>query len=272
MKVILTEKPSVARDIAKCLNINNKRDGYFESNGYQITWAFGHLVELKEPDEYHPEWKRWSLESLPIIPEQFGLKARGDESAQKQLNTIKRLFNAADEIVCATDAGREGELIFRYILSWTQCLQKPFKRLWISSLTDDAIHKGFAQLQDGNAYDGLYRAAKCRSEADWIVGMNATRLYTLKFGQRSTLWTIGRVQTPVLALIVQKDLDIANFIPKDFWELHTLYREVDFQYVGGRFDQKPDAEALLSQIEGHDFGLLPSRASVSWSIRHYCTI
>jgi DNA topoisomerase III len=253
MKVILTEKPSVAREIAKCLNINNKRDGYFEGNSYQITWAFGHLVELKEPDEYHPEWKRWSLESLPIIPEQFGLKARGDESAQRQLNTIKRLFKSADEIICATDAGREGELIFRYILSWSECLQKPFKRLWISSLTDDAIRKGFAQLQDGNVYDGLYRAAKCRSESDWIVGMNATRLYTLKFGQRSTLWTIGRVQTPVLAMIVQKDLDIAGFIPKDFWELHTLFRETDFQYVGGRFDQKPDAEVLLSQIEGQDF-------------------
>ncbi|MGR8999572.1 MAG: DNA topoisomerase 3 [Gammaproteobacteria bacterium] len=253
MKVILTEKPSVARDIAKCLNINGKRDGYFEGNGYQITWAFGHLVELKEPDEYHPEWKRWSLEALPIIPETFGLKARGDESAQKQLNIIKRLFESADEIICATDAGREGELIFRYILSWTECFQKPFKRLWISSLTDDAIRKGFAYLQDGNAYDGLYRAAKCRSESDWIVGMNATRLYTLKFGQGSTLWTIGRVQTPVLAMIVQKDLDIAGFVPKDFWELHTLYRETDFQYTGGRFDQKPDAEALLSLCEGHDF-------------------
>jgi DNA topoisomerase III len=253
MKVILTEKPSVARDIAKCLNINAKRDGYFEGNGYQITWAFGHLVELKEPDEYHPEWKRWSLDALPIIPEQFGLKARGDESAQKQLNIIKRLFEAADEIVCATDAGREGELIFRYILAWTHCLQKPFTRLWISSLTDESIRKGFAQLQEGSVYDGLYRAAKCRSESDWIVGLNATRLYTLKFGQQGLLWTIGRVQTPVLALIVQKDLEIAKFIPKDFWELHSLYRAADFQYIGGRFDQKPDAEALLSQIEGHDF-------------------
>ena len=253
MKVILTEKPSVARDIAKCLHINTKRDGYFEGNGYQITWAFGHLVELKEPDEYHPEWKRWSLDALPIIPEQFGLKARGDESAQKQLNIIKRLFEAADEIVCATDAGREGELIFRYILAWTHCQQKPFTRLWISSLTDESIRKGFAQLQEGSVYDGLYRAAKCRSESDWIVGLNATRLYTLKFGQQGLLWTIGRVQTPVLALIVQKDLEIAKFIPKDFWELHTLYRAADFQYVGGRFDQKPDAEALLSQIEGHDF-------------------
>ncbi len=253
MKVILTEKPSVARDIAKCLGINNKRDGYFEGNGYQITWAFGHLVELKEPDEYNPAWKRWTLESLPIIPEQFGLKARGDASAQKQLDTIKHLFKAADEIICATVAGREGELIFRYILSWTECLQKPFKRLWISSLTDDAIRKGFAALQEGHAYDGLYRAARCRSESDWIVGLNATRLYTLKFGQQGSLWTIGRVQTPVLALIVQKDLDISNFTPKDFWELHTLYRDVDFQYIGGRFDLKPDAESLLTQITGQDF-------------------
>jgi len=253
MKVILTEKPSVARDIAKCLNINNKRDGYFEGNGYQITWAFGHLVELKEPDEYNPAWKRWTLESLPIIPEQFGLKARGDASAQKQLNTIKHLFKTADEIICATDAGREGELIFRYILSWSGCVQKPFKRLWISSLTDDAIRQGFAKLQEGHAYDGLYRAAKCRSESDWIVGLNATRLYTLKFGQQGGLWTIGRVQTPVLALIVQKDLDISSFVPKDFWELHTLYRNADFQYAGGRFDNKADAETLLSQIAERDF-------------------
>ncbi|TAK59785.1 DNA topoisomerase 3, partial [Methylobacter sp.] len=253
MKVILTEKPSVARDIAKCLNISSKHDGYFEGNGYQITWAFGHLVELKEPDEYNQAWKRWSLESLPIIPERFGLKARGDASAQKQLNTIKRLFKAADEIICATDAGREGELIFRYILSWAGCVHKPFKRLWISSLTDDSIRKGFAELQEGHAYDGLYRAAKCRSESDWIVGLNATRLYTLKFGQQGSLWTIGRVQTPVLALIVQKDSEISSFVAKDFWELHTLYRDADFQYVGGRFDSKADAEALLNQISGRDF-------------------
>ncbi|MGZ5013102.1 MAG: DNA topoisomerase 3 [Methylobacter sp.] len=253
MKVILAEKPSVARDIAKCLNINGRHDGYFEGNGYQITWAFGHLVELKEPDEYDKSWKRWSLESLPIIPEQFGLKARGDASAQKQLNTIKRLFKAADEIICATDAGREGELIFRYILTWSGCLKKPFKRLWISSLTDDAIRSGFKKLQEGHAYDGLYRAAKCRSESDWIVGLNATRLYTLKFGGQGSLWTIGRVQTPVLALIVQKDLDISSFVPKDFWELHTLYRDTDFQYVGGRFDREADAETLLSQILERDF-------------------
>jgi DNA topoisomerase-3 len=253
MKVILAEKPSVARDIARCLGINGKRDGYFEGNGYQITWAFGHLVELKEPDEYNPAWKRWTLESLPIIPEQFGLKARGDASAQKQLGTIKKLFKAADQIICATDAGREGELIFRYILTWSGCVHKPFKRLWISSLTDDAIRDGFAKLQDGHVYEGLYRAAKCRSESDWIVGLNATRLYTLKFGQQRSLWTIGRVQTPVLALIVQRDAEIGNFKPKDFWELHTLYRDADFQYTGGRFDSKAEAEVLLKQITGPDF-------------------
>lgn len=253
MKVILTEKPSVARSIAQCLNINRKHDGYFEGNGYQITWAFGHLVELKEPDDYRPDWKRWTLESLPIIPEQFELKAKEDEGAKKQLGIIKRLFQNANEIICATDAGREGELIFRYILSWTDCEQKPIQRLWVSSLTDEAIRKGFEHLQNGNLYQGLYQAAKCRSESDWIVGLNATRLYTLKFAQHGGLWTLGRVQTPVLAMIVQKDLEISQFVPKDFWELHTLYREADFQYTGGRFDDKAQADALLAQITGFDF-------------------
>ncbi len=252
MKVILTEKPAVARSIASCLNINRKYDGYFEGNGYQIVWAFGHLVELKEPDEYRSEWKRWTLESLPIIPEKFELKARDDAGVQKQLNIIKRLFTTATEIICATDAGREGELIFRYILSWSECGQKPIKRLWISSLTDEAIRKGFSHLQDGQVYQGLYRAAKCRSEADWIVGLNATRLYTLKFGQQGRLWTLGRVQTPVLALIVQKDLEISDFVAKDFWELHSLYRAVDFQYTGGRFDNKIAAEMLAAKITGVD--------------------
>jgi DNA topoisomerase-3 len=252
MKVILTEKPAVARSIATCLHINRKYDGYFEGNGYQIVWAFGHLVELKEPDEYKPEWKRWTLDSLPIIPESFELKAKDDAGAQKQLNIIKHLFSKATEIICATDAGREGELIFRYILAWSGCEHKPLRRLWISSLTDEAIQKGFSQLQDGQAYQGLYRAAKCRSEADWIVGLNATRLYTLKFGQQGRLWTLGRVQTPVLAMIVQKDTEISDFIPKDFWELHSLYREVDFQYTGGRFDTKAAAETLAAQLTGFD--------------------
>jgi len=253
MKVVLTEKPSVARDIARCLGVNNRRDGYLEGNGYQIVWAFGHLVELQEPDQYNPAWKRWSLESLPIIPERFALRARGDAAAQKQLNTAKRLLQGASDIVCATDAGREGELIFRYILSWCGLEHKPFRRLWISSLTDEAIRQGFAELRDGQAFEGLYRAAKCRSEADWIVGLNATRYYTLKFGQGSLLWTVGRVQTPVLALIVQRDKDIADFKPKDFWELHTLYRAADFQHAGGRFEKKAETEALRARIDGQDF-------------------
>lgn len=253
VKVVLTEKPSVARDIARCLGVNNRRDGYLEGGGYRIVWAFGHLVELQEPDQYDPAWKRWSLQSLPIIPERFKLKARGDASAQKQLQTVKRLLQDAQEIICATDAGREGELIFRYILSWCGLERKTFKRLWISSLTDEAIRQGFAALRDGRAFDGLYRAAKCRSEADWIVGLNATRYYTLKFGQNSQLWTLGRVQTPVLSMIVQRDKDIAAFQPKDFWELHTLYREADFQYAGGRFEQKSAAEDLLARVDGQAF-------------------
>ena len=253
MKVILTEKPSVARDIAKCLRITQKHDGYFQGNGYQITWAFGHLIELKQPEDYDKNWKRWTLAALPMLPAEFGLKAKADASAQKQLNTIKQLLRAAAEIICATDAGREGELIFRYILAWSGCGQKPFKRLWISSLTDEAIRQGFARLQEGQVFDGLYRAAKCRSESDWIVGLNATRLYTLKFGQQGGLWTLGRVQTPLLALLVQKDLEISAFIAKDYWELHSLYREADFQYVGGRFEHKPTAEQLLKQVIGQDF-------------------
>jgi DNA topoisomerase-3 len=253
MKVVLTEKPSVARDIARCLGVNNRRDGYLEGNGYRIVWAFGHLVELQEPDQYNKAWKRWSLESLPILPERFALRARGDAAAQRQLQTVKSLFLNADEIVCATDAGREGELIFRYILSWCGCENKPCKRLWISSLTDEAIRQGFAQLRDSRAFEGLYQAARCRSEADWIVGLNATRYYTLKFGQGSQLWTLGRVQTPVLALVVQRDRDIADFKPKDFWELHTVYREVDFQHSGGRFEKKEEAEALKARIDGSIF-------------------
>ncbi len=255
MKVILAEKPSVARDIAKCLGVNNKKDGYIEGNGYQITWAFGHLVELKEPDEYFPEWKRWSLDNLPIIPEKFGLKARDEDSAKKQLNTIKDLFKGADELICATDAGREGELIFRYIVTWAQVMKKPFKRLWINSMTDEAIQKGFSNLEDGKVYDNLYKAAKCRSESDWIVGLNSTRLYTLTYGQNRILWTIGRVQTPVLAMIVNRDLEILHFIPKDFWELATKYRKTVFKHVGGRFDTIEKAQELLSKIKGQPFAI-----------------
>jgi DNA topoisomerase-3 len=249
MRVILTEKPSVARDIARCLKINQRHDGYFSGKNVQITWAFGHLLELNEPNDYQPEWKRWTISDLPIIPEVFKLKTKEDAGAKKQLQIIKRLFNSASEIICATDAGREGELIFRYILTWTHCQQTPVKRLWISSMTDEAILQGFKNLRDGAHYESLYQAARCRSEADWIVGLNATRIYTLKYGGKGRLWTIGRVQTPVLAMIVQKDKEIALFVAHDFWELHTRYKEVDFTFTGGRFEQQHAAETLCAACE-----------------------
>ena len=251
MIVILAEKPSVARDIAKCLNVTHKHDGYIEGNGFFVTWAFGHLVELKEPEEYDISLKKWTLESLPIVPDEFQLRPKEDESSQKQLNIIKKLFKDSDEIICATDAGREGELIFRYIQSWAKTTNKPFKRLWISSLTTDAITEGFKNLKDGKMFDPLYRAAKCRSEADWIVGMNATRFFTVKHGGYNNLWSLGRVQTPVLAMIVNRDMEILNFQPEDFWELHTIYKDTDFKHTSGKFSDKEKVEAKLEAVNGH---------------------
>lgn len=253
MKVIVAEKPAVARAIAECLGITDKHIGYIEGNGYQVTWAFGHLVGLKNPDEYKPEWKSWKMETLPIIPSTFQLKANDDDGAKKQLAVIKFLFSTATEIICATDAGREGELIFRYIVSLTGYEHLPAKRLWISSLTDEAIRTGFNQLKDGKSFNNLYHAAKCRSEADWLVGLNATRAYTIKFGQqgKGTL-SIGRVQTPVLSMIAQRDNDIVAFIPKDFWELIALYKNVQFQYLGGRFSSKSEADNLLAKLSNHN--------------------
>lgn len=252
MKVVLAEKPSVARDIAKELHAASRKDGYLEGNGYIVTWAFGHLIGLKEPDEYDPSYKQWNLDVLPIIPEKFGLKPTGDEGARKQLNTIKKLFKQADEIICATDAGREGELIFRYIQIWSQSTRVPFKRLWISSLTSQAIRKGFANLADGHAYDPLFDAARCRSEADWIVGMNGSRYFTLRFGGNNTLWSIGRVQTPVLAMIVNRDHEIENFTPEAYWEVHTRYRETLFKHQNGKFISQDKGDAVLRKITGHD--------------------
>ena len=252
MKVVLAEKPSVARDIAKELHATSRKDGYLEGNGYIVTWAFGHLIGLKEPDEYDPSYKRWSLDVLPIIPQKFGLKPTGDEGARKQLNTIKKLFKQADEIICATDAGREGELIFRYIQIWSQSTRVPFKRLWISSLTSQAIRNGFANLVDGHVYDHLFHAARCRSEADWIVGMNGSRYFTLQFGGNNTLWSIGRVQTPVLAMIVNRDHQIENFTPEYYWEVHTRYRETLFKHQNGKFTAQDKADAVLHKITGHD--------------------
>ncbi|MDF7806671.1 DNA topoisomerase 3 [Pontiellaceae bacterium B12219] len=258
MKVVITEKPSVARDIASVLKITEKKNGYIEGRGCAITWAFGHLVTLLEPGEYDPELRKWRLDSLPFIPQEFKLKIIENPGVSEQFETIKRLCQEADEIVCATDAGREGELIFRYILALSECEDKPIKRLWLSSMTTDAIQEAFKDLKDGHDYDPLYAAAKCRSESDWIVGLNATRFFTVRHGRLASgddrvLWSIGRVQTPVLAMIVQRDDEIMKFRPKPFWELTTKYRDVVFKYTGDRFEKLERAQELLDKITGNPF-------------------
>jgi len=252
MIVILTEKPSVARDIARHVGAGQKHEGYFEGNGYQVTWAFGHLIALKEPEDYDPILKKWSLHTLPLLPEKFELKLLDDKGVKKQFGIIKKLLVYANEIICATDAGREGELIFRYILSMSQ-VKKPWKRLWLSSLTDDAMKKAFQNIKNGSEYDRLYAAAKCRNESDWIVGLNATRNYTVRYGKGHMLWSIGRVQTPVLAIVVNRDDEIRHFISQPFWELFTKYRNVNFKFKGDRFNTKDLAEGALNQVKGFPF-------------------
>ncbi len=253
MKVIIAEKPSVGRDIADVLDIKSKKKGYIEGRGCAVTWAFGHLVTLQEPGDYDPALKRWSLDTLPFVPDEFKLKLITNRGVEEQFQIIKTLFEQAEEIVCATDAGREGELIFRYILALCNCEEKPIRRLWLNSLTPDAILAAFKDLQDGHNYDPLYAAARCRSESDWIVGLNSTRYYTVRHGRIGgggdrVLWTIGRVQTPVLAMIVERDDTILQFRPQPFWELTIRYREVVFKYTGKRFEKIDKAQALLEKI------------------------
>ena len=228
MKVCVTEKPSVARDIARLLGANNRHEGYFEGNGYQVTWTFGHLCCLKEPNDYTDRWKWWSLGALPMIPTRFGIKLIEDEGIKKQFKVIETLIASADEVINCGDAGQEGELIQRWVYQKARC-NKPVKRLWISSLTDESIREGFQQLQDASNFDNLYYAGLSRAIGDWILGMNATRLYTLKYarnevGSRHVL-SIGRVQTPTLALIVARQREIENFVPEDYWEIKTKYRD-----------------------------------------------
>jgi DNA topoisomerase-3 len=249
-RVVLAEKPSVARDLAKHLGANRRGNGWLEGNGWTVTWAIGHLVELQEPEDYDPEWKAWRLSTLPLFPEKFGLRPRGDKGAQAQLATVKRLFEEADELVCATDAGREGELIFRYILTWSGCEGKPTRRLWVSSLTTEALAKGFAALAPGSDYDRLYQAARCRSEADWLVGINATRFFTIEYGRRQLLLSLGRVQTPILAMIVGRDLDVETFKAEDFWEVHTVCRGATFKHTKGKLTDKAEAEAIVAKVTG----------------------
>ena len=248
MKVVLAEKPSVARELASFLGATQRHDGYLEGRGYQVTWALGHLVTLMEPQDYNPALKNWSLETLPFVRERFGLKPLAEKGASKQLAVVRRLFRAADELIAATDAGREGELIFRYIAELTGCAGKPAQRLWLSSLTHEAIRGAFSRLRPLSAYDALYAAARCRNEADWVVGLNATRFYTVRYRAGGQLWSVGRVQTPVLAMIVRRDDEIRGFKPEPFWELLTRYRDVLFKFAGDRFIREEDAQSVLLSL------------------------
>ena len=240
MIVCIAEKPSVAKDIAHVLGATKSCDGYIEGNGYQVTWTFGHLCELKEPHEYTPMWKAWSLSALPMIPPRFGIKLKNDSGIEKQFQTIERLMQAADMIINCGDAGQEGELIQRWVMqkAGAHC---PVKRLWISSLTEEAIREGFNTLKDQSEYQSLYEAGLSRAIGDWTLGMNATRLYTLKYAQGRQVLSIGRVQTPTLALIVKRQQEIENFKPEPYWVLTTLYRDTTFTAVMEQ-DEEENAE------------------------------
>lgn len=252
MKVCITEKPSVARDIAGILGANVRKDGYFEGNGYAVTWTYGHLCTLKEPSDYHENWKKWSLGVLPMIPEKFGIKLINSESIKQQFKVIKSLCSTASEIINCGDAGQEGELIQRWVMQKAN-VKCPVKRLWISSLTDESIREGFKNLKNQPEFDCLYFAGLSRAIGDWILGLNATRLYTLKYSREKNILSIGRVQTPTLALVVQRQLEIDNFVSTDFWELKTTYRDVSFSATSGRFENESDAQLILDTISGKPF-------------------
>ena len=259
MIVCIAEKPSVARDIARILGATTQRDGYMEGNGYQVTWTFGHLCELKMPEDYTPTWKAWSLGQLPMVPPRFGIRLKDDEGIKKQFATIERLMQAADSIINCGDAGQDGELIQRWVMQKAKA-SCPVQRLWISSMTDEAIREGFANLQPQENYQKLYEAGLCRAIGDWLLGMNATRLYTLKYGRReygTPPLSIGRVQTPTLALIVRRQLEIENFKPEPYWVLTTIYRDVTFTALmeeGERgFKSEEEGKRALEQISSVPF-------------------
>ena len=257
MIVCIAEKPSVAREIAQVLGANRPMDGFMEGNGYQVTWTFGHLCELKEPQDYSPMWKRWSLSQLPMIPERFGIKLKADKGVEKQFQTIARLIQGADSIVNCGDAGQEGELIQRWVMQMAQT-KCPVKRLWISSLTEESIRQGFQELKEQDQYQTLYEAGLMRAIGDWLLGMNATRLYTQKYasGQQQVL-SIGRVQTPTLALIVKRQQEIEQFQPLPYWVLSTIYRDTVFTAImkeGDRgFATQEEGEAALASISDAPF-------------------
>ncbi len=252
MIVCIAEKPSVAKDIARIIGATSPHDGYMEGNGYQVTWTFGHLCTLKEPHDYTPMWKSWNLTSLPMIPDRFGIKLIDQPSIKKQFAIIESLMQKADRIVNCGDAGQEGELIQRWVMqkAGAKC---PVSRLWISSMTDEAISEGFTQLKDQADYQPLYMAGLSRAIGDWLLGMNCTRLYTLRYGQNRQVLSIGRVQTPTLALIVNRQKEIENFKPEPYWVLATVYRDTTFTATKGKFTSKEEGEEAFATIEGKPF-------------------
>ena len=255
MIVCIAEKPSVARDIANVLGARNQHVGYLEGNGYQVTWTFGHLCELKYPEDYYKEWKSWNLNQLPMLPRPFGIRLKNDSGVQKQFDVIEGLMKGADYIVNCGDAGQEGELIQRWVMQKVG-IRCPVKRLWISSLTEEAIREGFQNLEDAARRDSLYQAGLCRAIGDWVLGMNATRLYTLKYGRReigSPPLSVGRVQTPTLALIVKRQREIENFVPEPYWVLATMYRDTLFTAQKGKYRKEEEARQALRAIEGQMF-------------------
>ena len=252
MKVCIAEKPSVAKDIANSLGANQRKDGYYEGNGYQVTWTFGHLCTLKEPKDYVDEWKYWNLRHLPMVPSRFGVKVIEDDGIKRQFHIVSRLLNAADEIINCGDAGQEGEVIQRWVFLKSKS-KAPIKRLWISSLTEEAIKEGFNNLKDGEDFNDLYAAGSIRAIGDWLLGINATRLFTKKFGMQKQVLSIGRVQTPTLAMIVNRQLEIDDFKPQDYWELRTVYRDTEFNSVLGKIKKQGKAEYALDKIKEEPF-------------------
>ncbi len=255
MIVCIAEKPSVARDIAQVLGATQRHDGYLEGNGYQVTWTFGHLCELKYPEDYYEPWHRWSLAALPMVPPRFGIRLKKDRGVEKQFKVIKSLFLKADKIINCGDAGQEGELIQRWVLQMSGATCS-VERLWISSLTEESIREGFNSLKDSSVYKNLYEAGLCRAIGDWLLGMNATRLYTLKFGSQergAQPLSVGRVQTPTLAMIVNRQNEIENFVAQPYWVLSTIYRDTTFTATSGNFSEEDKAQAALEKIRGKDF-------------------
>lgn len=255
MKMCIAEKPSVAKEIAHVIGATVRRNGYMEGNGYCVTWTFGHLCSLQEPNEYTEKWKQWNLSVLPMIPSKFRIKLIDDEGIKKQFAIIEELVSKAEMVINCGDAGQEGELIQRWVLTKAKC-NVPVKRLWISSLTEEAIREGFDKLMESKDFDTLYAAGSARAIGDWLLGMNATRAYTLKYGNGKNVLSIGRVQTPTLALVVERQKTIENFKPETYWEIRTDYRGGLFSYTRGRFNTKAEAEALLEKIQTQELEIL----------------